>query len=140
MAGEFGLHPLAVEDATEAHQRPKLERYGDTLFVVLRAARYLDVPETVEFGELHVFVGPDFVVTVRHGEAPNLGSVRQRMEEEPELLRRGPEAILYAVMDRVVDDYAPVVAGLENDIDEIETEVFGGTPRSAAAPTSCTAR
>jgi len=126
VAEEFGLHPLAVEDAVVAHQRPKLERYGDTLFVVLRAARYLDVPETVEFGELHVFVGPDFVVTVRHGEAPNLKGVRQRMEEEPELLRRGPEAILYAVMDRVVDDYAPVVAGLENDIDEIETEVFSG--------------
>jgi magnesium transporter len=126
VAGEFGLHPLAVEDAVVAHQRPKLERYGDTLFVVLRAARYLDAPETVEFGELHVFVGPDFVVTVRHGEAPNLGGVRQRMEKEPELLRQGPEAILYAVMDRVVDDYAPVVAGLENDIDEIETEVFSG--------------
>jgi len=126
VAGEFGLHPLAVEDAVVAHQRPKLERYGDTLFVVLRAARYLDAPETVEFGELHVFVGPDFVVTVRHGEAPNLGDVRRRMEQEPELLMRGPEAILYAIMDRVVDDYAPVVAGLENDIDEIETEVFSG--------------
>ncbi len=126
VAEEFGLHPLAVEDAVSAHQRPKLERYGNTLFVVLRAARYVDETETVEFGELHVFVGDDFVVTVRHGEAPNLGKVRQRLETETELLRRGPDAILYAIMDEVVDGYAPVVEGLENDIDEIETEVFSG--------------
>ena len=126
VAGEFGLHPLAVEDAIQAHQRPKLERYGETLFAVLRAARYLDGPETVEFGEVHVFVGEDFVVTVRHGEAPDLGEVRRRMEGDANLLKRGPEAILYAILDRVVDDYAPVVAGLENDIDEIETEVFSG--------------
>ena len=126
VAEEFGLHELAVEDAIQAHQRPKLERYGQTLFVVLRAARYLDAPETVEFGEVHVFVGPDFVVTVRHGEAPDVGEVRGRMERDSDLLRRGPEAILYAIMDRVVDDYAPVMDGLENDIDEIETEVFGG--------------
>jgi magnesium transporter len=126
VAGEFGLHPLAVEDAIQAHQRPKLERYGETLFAVLRAARYLDGPETVEFGEVHVFVGEDFVVTVRHGEAPDLGEVRRRMEGDADLLKRGPEAILYAILDRVVDDYAPVVAGLENDIDEIETEVFSG--------------
>ena len=126
VAEEFGLHELAVEDAIRAHQRPKLERYGDTLFVVLRAARYLDRPETVEFAELHVFVGPDFVVTVRHGSGPDLSRVRRRMEAESDILRRGPEAILYAILDRVVDDYAPVVRGLENDIDEIETEVFGG--------------
>ena len=128
VAGEFGLHELAVEDAIVAHQRPKLERYGDTLFVVLKAARYLDGPETVEFGEVHVFLGPDFVVTVRHGEAPDLASVRRRMEREPDLLGQGSEAILYAVMDRIVDDYAPVVRGLENDVDEIEAEVFGGNP------------
>ncbi|MGH2615726.1 MAG: magnesium/cobalt transporter CorA [Thermomicrobiales bacterium] len=126
VAEEFGLHELAVEDAILAHQRSKLERYGDTLFVVLRAARYLDRPEAVEFGELHIFVGPDFVVTVRHGEGPDLSRVRRRMEAEPDILRRGPEAILYAILDRVVDDYGPVVRGLENDIDEIETEVFGG--------------
>jgi magnesium transporter len=128
VAGEFGLHELAVEDALEAHQRPKIERYGDTLFVVLRPARYVDAPEEVEFGEIHVFLGEDFVVTVRHGEAPALSEVRRRLEADPELLRRGPEAILYAIMDRVVDGYAPVVAGLENDIDEIETEVFSGNP------------
>jgi magnesium transporter len=126
VAEEFGLHELAVEDAIQAHQRPKLERYGESLFVVLKATRYLDRSETVEFGEVHVFVGADFVVTVRHGESPDLGEVRRRMERESDLLRRGPEAILYAIMDRVVDDYAPVVAGLENDIDEIETEVFSG--------------
>src|SRR5215211_2247409 len=126
VAKEFGLHELAVEDAIKAHQRPKLERYGDTLFVVLRAARYIDESETVEFGEIHVFVGTDFVVTVRHGEAPHLREVRSQMEGQPELLRRGPAAILYPIMDRVVDDYEPVVAGLQNDIDEIETEVFSG--------------
>ena len=128
VAGEFGLHELAVEDAIQAHQRPKLERYGNTLFVVLRPARYLDAPEEVEFGEIHIFVGKDFVITVRHGEAPALSEVRRRLEEDPDLLRRGPEAILYAIMDRVVDGYAPVVRGLENDIDEIETEVFSGNP------------
>ena len=126
VAAEFDLHELAVEDAVKAHQRPKFERYGDILFIVLRAARYLDRPEIVEFGEVHVFVGADFVVTVRHGEAPDLRQVRRRLEGTPELLRRGPEAVLYAIMDRVVDDYGPVVAGLENDIDEIESEVFGG--------------
>ncbi|NGO12184.1 magnesium and cobalt transport protein CorA [Streptomyces sp. HC44] len=128
LAAEFDLHPLAVEDAMEAHQRPKLERYGETLFVVLRAARYLDAPEEVDFGELHVFVGPDFLITVRHGAAPDLSAVRRRMEESPELLKLGPEAVLYAVLDAVVDGYAPVVSGVQNDIDEIETEVFGGDP------------
>ncbi|WP_424890442.1 magnesium and cobalt transport protein CorA [Streptomyces sp. XH2] len=128
LAEEFGLHQLAVEDALEAHQRPKLERYGDTLFVVLRAARYLDAPEEVDFGELHLFVGPDFVITVRHGAAPDLSAVRRRMEATPELLSLGPEAVLYAILDAVVDGYAPVVAGVQNDIDEIETEVFSGDP------------
>ncbi|MFJ3231936.1 magnesium and cobalt transport protein CorA [Streptomyces sp. NPDC086787] len=128
LAAEFGLHPLAVEDAMEAHQRPKLERYGDTLFVVLRAARYLDAPEEVDFGELHVFVGPDFVITVRHGGAPDLSAVRTRMEDSPELLKLGPEAVLYAILDAVVDGYAPVVEGVQNDVDEIETEVFRGDP------------
>ncbi|WP_406395653.1 magnesium and cobalt transport protein CorA [Streptomyces sp. NBC_00882] len=128
LAAEFDLHPLSVEDAMEAHQRPKLERYGDTLFVVLSAARYLDAPEEVDFGELHVFVGPDFVITVRHGAAPDLSAVRRRMEEAPELLGLGPEAVLYAILDTVVDGYAPVVSGVQNDIDEIETEVFRGDP------------
>jgi magnesium transporter len=129
VAEEFGLHELAVEDAIVAHQRPKLERYGDTLFVVLRPARYLDAAEEVDFGELHVFIGPDFVLTVRHSEVPKLAAVRRRMEGDPDLLRRGPEAVLYAILDAVVDGYAPVVAGLQNDIDEIETEVFRGDPK-----------
>jgi magnesium transporter len=126
LARQFGLHELAVEDAIVAHQRPKLERYGDTLFVVLRPARYLDDTEEVDFGELHVFAGRDFVITVRHSETPDLAVVRHRMESDPGLLARGPEAVLYAILDAVVDGYAPVVAGLQNDIDEIETEVFRG--------------
>jgi magnesium transporter len=129
VAEEFGLHELAVEDAIVAHQRPKLERYGDTLFAVLRSARYLDEAEEVEFGEIHLFVGSNFVLTVRHGQAPDLAAVRRRMEDDAELLRLGPEAVLYAILDSVVDGYAPVVAGLQNDIDEIETEVFGGDPK-----------
>lgn len=128
LAGQFGLHELAVEDAILAHQRPKIERYGNTLFVVLRAARYVDSKEEVEFGELHVFIGKNFVITVRHSESPDLSLVRHRLEETPELLARGTEAVLYAILDAVVDAYAPVVAGLANDIDEIETEVFGGDP------------
>ncbi|MDT4917781.1 MAG: magnesium transporter [Pseudonocardiales bacterium] len=128
LAAEFDLHPLAVEDAITAHQRPKLERYGATLFVVLRAARYLDDVEEVEFGELHMFIGPDFVVTVRHAESPDLAVVRRRLENDPALLAHGTEAVLYAILDAVVDGYSPVVAGLENDVDEIETQVFEGDP------------
>jgi magnesium transporter len=128
LAEEFGLHEVAVEDAIVAHQRPKLERYDETLFVVLRAATYLDEVEEVEFGEIHLFVGPDFIITVRHSRTPDLAAVRQRMEADPELLSLGPEAVLYAIVDSVVDGYAPVVAGLQKDIDEIETEVFHGDP------------
>jgi magnesium transporter len=129
VAREFHLHELAVEDAVKAHQRPKLERYGDTLFIVLRPARYVDETETVLFGEVEIFVGPHFVITVRHGDAPDLGRVRRRLESHPDLLRRGPMAIVYAILDYVVDGYEPVVAGLENDIDEIEDDVFGGSPK-----------
>jgi magnesium transporter len=129
LASEFELHPLAVEDAIHAHQRPKIERYDDTLFVVLRPARYLDETEEVEFGEVHIFAGPRFVLTVRHSEAPEFSSVRQRLEKEVELLCLGPEAVLYALLDRVVDGYYPVVTGLHNDIDEIEAEVFSGDPK-----------
>ncbi|MFE7629638.1 magnesium and cobalt transport protein CorA [Kocuria sp. NPDC057446] len=125
VAAEFRLHDLAVEDALKGHQRAKLERFGDTLFVVLRPARYLDDVEKVEFGELHVFVGRDFVVTVRHAESPDLAAVRRRLEAAPELLGTGPQAVLYGILDEVVDGYAPVVAGLENDIDEIEDQIFG---------------
>ena len=126
VAGEFGLHPLAVEDPIKAPLRTKLEHYEGTLFLVLKAARYLDESETVEFGEVDIFVGENFVVMVLRGEPAALAPMREHLEGEPELLRRGPEAILYAIIERVVDGYAPVVAGLENDIDEIETEVFSG--------------
>ncbi len=128
LSEEFDLHPLAVEDAVHAHQRPKVERYGNTLFVVLRPARYLDATEEVEFGEVHVFVGPRFVITVRHSEAPEFSSVRTRLEQDADLLGLGPEAVLYAVLDKVVDGYYPVVAGVGNDIDEIEDQVFSGDP------------
>lgn len=128
VAREFSLHQHAVEDALKGHQRAKLERYGEVLFVVLRAARYLDAPEEVEFGEVHLFVGPNFAITVRHAESPDLGRVRKRLEGNPALLARGPQAILYAVFDEVVDEYQPVIAGLENDIDEIEDQIFAGDP------------
>jgi magnesium transporter len=131
VAGEFKLHELALKEAIKPHQRPKIERYGDSLFVVLKAARYLEEPETVEFGEIHAFVGPDFIITVRHGEASKLGEVRQRPESQPELLRRGPFAVLYTIMAHVVDDYGPVLEGLENDIDEIEVQVFEGDSGSS---------
>jgi magnesium transporter len=128
LAELFDLPELAVEDAIVAHQRPKFERYGATLFVVLKAARYRDEAEEVEFGEVHLFLGPNFAITVRHSESPDLSRVRRRLESDPALLAKGTEAVLYAILDAVVDGYSPVVAGLANDIDEIETEVFRGDP------------
>jgi magnesium transporter len=128
LAELYDLPELAVEDAIKAHQRPKFERYGNTLFVVLKAARYLDTTEEVEFGELHLFLGADFAITVRHSESPDLSRVRRRLESEPALLAKGSEAVLYATLDAVVDGYRPVVDGLATDIDEIETEVFRGDP------------
>jgi magnesium transporter len=128
LAEQYDLPELAVEDAIKAHQRPKFERYGDTLFVVLKAARYLDEAEEVEFGELHLFLGKEFAITVRHSESPDLSRVRRRLESEPALLAKGSEAVLYAILDAVVDGYRPVVDGLANDIDEIEIEVFRGDP------------
>ncbi len=128
VAKEFDLHGLAVEDTVRGHQRPKLERYGDVLFVVLRPVRYVDQVEVVEIGEVHLFLGPDFVITVRHAEEPDLREVRHRLEDDPDLLDNGPYAVLYAVLDKVVDDYAPVLDGLQDDIDEIEVQVFDGDP------------
>lgn len=126
LAKEFELHDLLLEDIIQAHQRPKLERYESTLFVVLHAARYLDKEEEVKFGELHVLVGPDYVVALRHGDAPDLSAVRSRLESSPELLALGPEAVLYAITDKVVDEYLPVTNGLEIDIEQIEYQVFSG--------------
>jgi magnesium transporter len=121
---EFNLHPLAVEDAINAHQRPKLEVYEDMLFIVLKTARYVDPTEVIELGELLVFLGDDFVITVRHGEASSLAPVRDQLERNPERLRHGPGAVLHAILDRVVDDYQPAIEGLETDIDEVEEELF----------------
>src|SRR5215216_1853805 len=129
VAKEFGLHELAVEDAVKAHQRPKLERYGDTRFLVLRPARYMDESETVEFGEIEVFVGPSFVITVQHRGRFGLAEMRRSLEARPDILQRGPLAIVHAIADLVVDGYAPVLGGVQNDIDEIEDEVFGGSPQ-----------
>lgn len=121
---EFALHELAVEDAIAAHQRPKLEVYDDDLFVVLKTARYDDRSEIVEFAELQLFVGASYVVTVRHGEASALADVRRTIEADLERIRCGPMAVLHAVIDHVVDDYVPVIAGLDNDMAEIEDAVF----------------
>lgn len=130
---EFGLHPLALEDATEAHQRPKLERYDDTLFAVLKTVTYVPhgdltaTSEVVASGEVMVFCGPGFVVTVRHGEHSELTGLRQRMEQEPEQLAAGPGAVLHAIADHVVDRYLEVADAVQADIDLIESEMF--TPR-----------
>jgi magnesium transporter len=128
----FGLHELAVEDAQNFHMRPKIESYDqDVRLVILRTARYDDAAEEVEFGEISVFLAPAFVITVRQGAASELRGARQRLEQRPELLAAGSSSALWAILDQVVDDYAPVVAGLEHDIDQIEATVFSG----AAAPT-----
>jgi magnesium transporter len=124
---EFGLHELAVEDAIIAHQRPKLEFYGDSLFVVLKTARWIDAEERIELGEILIFVGDSFIVSVRHGE-PSLRDVQLQMEQRPDLLAQGPSAALYAIVDRVVDDYEPVIEELDSAIRETETDVF--TPSS----------
>jgi magnesium transporter len=126
------LPALAVEDAVHAHQRPKLERYDDLLFTVLISARYVDPEEVIEFGEVMLFVGEDFVVTVRHGKAAALAETRRELEMHPDQLCWGPTSVLYAVMDRVVDGYEAVLGGLDNDIDEIEAQVFSGSRHNHA--------
>src|SRR5712691_356228 len=124
----FGLHELAVEDAQNFHMRPKIETYDqDVRLVILRTARYDDDAEEVEFGEISVFLAPTFVITVRQGVASELRGARQRLEHRPELLAAGSSSALWAILDQVVDGYAPVVAGLERDIDQIEATVFSGT-------------
>jgi len=132
VAREFGLHELAVEDAVKAHQRPKLETYGDTLFVVLKSARYDDEREAVEIGEILLFVHRGFLVSVRHGEASDLTDVRARIEGRPDLLRCGPGAVLHAIVDRVVDDYEAVAQGVEVDVQEVEAQVFSPARDNAA--------
>ena len=128
----FGLHELAIEDAQSFHLRPKIERYeGGVHFVILRTARYDDAREEVDFGEISIFLGHGFVITVRQGIASDLHGARLRLEQRPELLRAGTASVLWAILDKVVDDYAPVVEGLERDIEEVEATVFTGT----SAPT-----
>jgi magnesium transporter len=129
---EFELHPLAAEDAMRPHQRPKAESYPDTVFVVLKTARWVEADQHIEFAELHVFVGHGFVVSIRHGEASALGDVRRDLEANPELLACGTGAILHAICDRVVDDYGPVLEGLEGAIDDVEAEVFSGARTNPA--------
>lgn len=126
----FGLHPLAVEDAVQAHQRPKVERYEDMLFAVFKTCRYVEheeltaTSEVVDTGELMVFTGPDFVITVRHGGHGSLGPLREALEATPEQLAKGPSAVLHAIADQVVDDYLTVADSVQNDIDAVETAVF----------------
>ena len=124
IAREFGLHELAVEDAIHAHQRPKLEVYGDSLLVVVKTARYVDSQEVVEIGEVLLFVHETFLVSVRHGETDALATARRRLEGRPDLLRHGPGAALYAIVDAVVDDYEEAAEGVEYDIQEVESDVF----------------
>ena len=128
---EFDLHELAVEDAIKAHQRPKLERFGNVDFLVLKTARYVE-PDEIEFGEILLFVANDFIVSVRHGQAVPLHGVRAKVERRPELLKCGPMAVLYAILDEVVDAYAPVMEALERDVEEVEEEVFAGERRNPA--------
>jgi magnesium transporter len=133
---EFALHPLAVEDALKAHQRPKLEVYEDSLFMVLKPVVYEPESDTVSSGEVMIFLGDSFVVTVRHGEGAPLKAVRRRLEDEPEMLAKGPTAVLYAITDATVDHYLEVADELQTDLEELEAEVFsperGGSRHTAS--------
>ena len=124
VAVAFGLHPLAVEDAFHAHQRPKLERYEDSLFLILKTLWYVDEEDAVETGEINLFIGRDFIVSVRHGEGSELTTARHHLESQESVLTHGPSAVVYAVCDRVVDAYMEVVEELEIDVDEVEESVF----------------
>jgi magnesium transporter len=126
VAREFGLDELVIKEAIEPGQRPKIERYDERLFAVLKSVRYVEGTERIGFGEVHAFVEPDFIVTVLYGEDPALSDLYEEVKGEPEQLRRGPSMVLYEIMYRVVEGYAPVIDGLENDLDEVEAEVLGG--------------
>jgi len=121
---ELGLHDLAIEDAHRAHQRPKIERYGDSLFAAMRTAQLNRAERRIDFGETHLFVGPGYLVSVRHGPSLSYTEVRARCEATPQLLRKGPGFALYALMDFVVDQYFPIVDSLEEDLDQLEAEIF----------------
>ena len=124
LARLFDLHELAVEDAELKHQRPKIEDYDRSYFIVLRTAHYHEKEEEVHFGEIHIFAGAGYVITVRHGPGSELATARKRLEARPDLLALGPSAAVWAIVDKVVDDYLPVVDGIEDDIEEVEDEVF----------------
>ena len=124
VAETFRLHPLAVEDALNAHQRPKLELYEDSLFLTLKTLRYIDEEDAVETGEINLFMGHDFVVTVRHGEGSPLHDSRAMLETRANVLGHGPSSVMYAVCDLVVDSYESVAGALEVDVDEVESSVF----------------
>jgi magnesium transporter len=124
IAEVFNLHELAVEDAESAHQRPKLEDYDDSFFIVLKTAHYHEATETVHFGEIDLFIGRDYLVSVRHGPGAALRGARKRLEERPDLLKLGPAAVVWAIVDQVVDDYLPVTEGIDDDIEEVEAAVF----------------
>lgn len=133
VTAEFGLHPLAVEDAVTAHQRPKLEAYDDSLFMVLKTMGYDPDGHAVSIGEVMIFLGDGYVMTVRHGSDRPLNELRRELEKQPDLLRQGPAAVLYAVFDRIVDDYVEVAASLGGDLDELEADVFApGRVRNVA--------
>jgi magnesium transporter len=123
-ADEFSLHPLVVEDVLEAHQRPKLERQGDLLLLILKTACYDDDAEEVEFGEIAAVAGESFLITVRHGSGTGVDDLRARLDEEEAHTRMGPPAALHALLDKVVDEYEPVVEGLAGDLDEVEEQLF----------------
>ncbi|HEX8066009.1 MAG TPA: magnesium/cobalt transporter CorA [Thermoleophilaceae bacterium] len=127
VAREFELHELAAEDAVKPHQRPKLEVYDDTVFLVLKTVSYEEEDSQVETGQVMLFVGPGFLITIRHGPYADLHPVREEVERRPELLRCGVGAVVYAILDRVVDHYAPVVDAVDEDIEEVENEVFSDT-------------
>jgi magnesium transporter len=129
----FDLHPLAVEDAVKAHQRPKLERYEDSVFLILKTLWYVDEEDAVETGEINLFVGSDFVVTVRHGKGGSLHQARMALEDREKVLAHGPSAVVYAVCDEVVDAYEAVAESLQEDVDEVETSVFSEERTSDAA-------
>ncbi len=124
VADIFDLHPLAVEDAGDSHQRPKVERYDNTFFLVLKTLWYVDEDDAVETGEINMFVGPDFIVTVRHGKGIDLAASRRDLEQRAKVLEHGPMAVMYAICDRVVDEYEHVGEALEVDVDEVEESVF----------------
>ena len=126
ITSEVKLHPLAVEDAIHAHQRPKLERYDDTLFIVLKPLLYMDESSDIEVGEINLFLGADFVISVRHGQANPLTGVRRRIESDPELLAAGPAGVLYAICDQVVDTYSQISHEVEHDLIVLERRVFSG--------------